>query len=117
MKLSKSVRDLEVGGGLSLKLLAVALAQAGLLATAFSVPVCAAILTELPKNAGAPVLEPLLYIAQVNTTYGTLNGAPSSGTSQSGTTSGTPTTPTRPQGSGIPAPKPAPAPDGRNSTR
>jgi hypothetical protein len=117
MKMSKSVRDVEAGGGLSPKLLAVALAQAGLLASAFSMPVCAAILTELPKDAGAPVLEPLLYIAQVNTTYGTLSGGTSSGTTQSGTTSGSATTPTKPRGSGTPAPKPAPAPDGRNSTR
>jgi hypothetical protein len=117
MKLSKSVRDVEAGGGLSPKLLAVALAQAGLLATVFSMPVCAATLIEPTKAAGAPVLEPLLYIAQAPTGYGTLNGGSSTGTTQSGTTSGTATTPTRPQGSGTPAPKPAPAPDGRNSTR
>lgn len=116
MKLSISSRDAEAVGP-SPKLLAVALAQAGLLAMVFSMPVCAATVTGPAKPAGAPVLEPLLYIAQASSGYGTLHSGSGTGTTQSGTTSGTATKPALPQGSGTPAPKPAPVPDGRNSTR
>lgn len=116
MKLANSRRDGKTVGH-SPKLLAVALAQAGLLAAVFSMPVCAATLTGVEKSAGAPALEPLLYIAQASSGYGNLHSGSGTGTTQSGTTSGTPTKPAGPQGSGAPTPKPAPAPDGRNSTR
>lgn len=116
MKLSNSRRDVVVAG-LSPKRLAAALAQAGLLAAVFSLPVCAATLPGPAMSAGAPVLEPLLYIAQASSGYGNLHSGSGTGTTQSGTTSGTPTKPAAPQGKAAPAPKPAPATDGRNSTR
>ncbi len=116
MKFSNARRDVEAVG-LSPKLLAAALAQAGLLAAVFSLPVCAATLPGPAKSAGAQALEPLLYIAQASSGYGNLHSGSGTGTTQSGTTSGTPTKPAAPQGKGVPAPKPAPAPDGRNSTR
>ena len=116
MKMTRSMRYVEAGV-LSPKLLAGALAQAGLLAAVFSMPVCAATLAQPAKQAVAPALEPLLYIAQASSGYGNLHSGSGTSSTQSGTASGTATRPVRPQESGTPAPKPAPVPDSRNSTR
>lgn len=104
-----------------------ALAHAGLLAATLGWPAAAAIRSE-PQERTSATGAPLLYLAQINDGYGNIGRGqiaspppttPSSGTSQggSGQSSGGAVSESGRTGRVPAAPKPAPVPDPRDSTR
>jgi hypothetical protein len=119
MKQSRSTRHGETENPAAPRALVMALAQAGLLAAAVSMPAAAALVSVPAHEAVRPAFEPMLYIAQIPPDYGTLNSGSGKGSMPppSGSKGGAAPAPTRPQGGSSPAPKPAPAPDSRNSSR